>query len=312
MAPPLNVSAITLANIAASATATDGAAVLTRPIRVDGRGIGSERFGAGKRALLRVDRGTSEVAGTMAAPIGTVAVYGADLPNGLGAVGAGSSVLGNAYVSASTPTMQLFAGDNSTTRFQTNIPFTAFSNYNWVVETSSFKLTGTVAVAAGVVTGTGTDFNPEIDVGDELMLGGQLCVVTARTSDTAAVVTPAITVSAGAAGYNLAQNKWVKEYNDTEGTNPALYAVDDVGGYAVIDFGVAPPSAVPSGVTAYGANVSNIAVYKVTPTEILASGVNAGVLTGIRSRTVMWVSYAGGTGDDFSSARVHLEVSTAS
>lgn len=297
---PKNASLVKIAEIASSAAVT--AAVTTTPVRTDERGIGSERFGGGKRAILEVARGMSDVAGTMAGSLGTIAVYGADLPSGFGAPA--SPVLGNAYAASSNPNVQMFSGDGTTTVFQTNIPFAAFSNYNWIVETLSFKLTGTVTVAAGVVTGSSTNFDPEIDVGDELILGGKLCVVTARTSDTAAVVSPAINVDAGASGYNVSQNKRIKTYNDTEGTNPLLYAVDDVGGYAAIDFGVAPPSAGPS--AAVGAQAANVAVYFVTPTEILASGTNTNVKTGIRSRTMMWTVYDGDSGDDFNATSVTL------
>lgn len=302
---PLNVSIVNIANLASSATATSGTTNLTRPVRTDERGIGSERFGAGKRALLSVLRGDSDVAGTMAGSLGTVGVFGSDVPAAFGVVGA--PPLGNAFASTTTPVMQLFSGDGTTTRFQTNIPFVTFANYNWIVESTSFKLSGTVTVAAGVVTGSSTNFDPELDVGDAVMLGGQVCVCTARTSDTAAVVSPAITVTAGSTGYNMAQNKWVKAYNDTE-VLPQEYAVDDVGGYAVIDFGIAPPAVtdVP------GAQASNIAVYYKVPTEILATGANVNVRTGIRSRTMIWTNWLGNAGDDFNATRVDLEVSTAS
>jgi hypothetical protein len=53
-------------------------------------------------------------------------------------------------------------------------------------------LTGTLAIStSGVVTGTTTDFDPELNVGDTIKIGAQLFRVTARTSDTAATVTPA-------------------------------------------------------------------------------------------------------------------------
>ena len=299
---PLNATALTIATIAGAAAGAVAAS--STPVRVDERGIGSERFGGGKRALLTVDRPDGVAATGI---VGTIAVWGADLPAGLGSIT--GNVLGNAFASSTAPSSALLAGDGATLQFQTDIAFAAVSNNNWIVETNSFKLTGTVAVAAGVVTGTGTNFDPEIEVGDQLMLGGKLCVVTARTSDTAAVVSPAITVSAGAVGYSLAQNKFVKTYAAVP-SGPQQFAVTDVGGFARIDFAVAPPSAGASASTA-GANVSNIAVYKVTPVEVLAAGVHRSVRTGVRSRTVLWVANTA-PGAAVTAARVGLEVSTAS
>jgi hypothetical protein len=60
-------------------------------------------------------------------------------------------------------------------------------------------LTGTVAIAGGVVTGTNTLFNQEIGVGDVLVVNGTRFTVATRTSNTAATVTPSnVTVAAGA------------------------------------------------------------------------------------------------------------------
>ena len=52
---------------------------------------------------------------------------------------------------------------------------------------------GTIAITtAGVVTGTSTNFDPELQVGDYLKeAGGQEFICTARTSDTAAEVVKA-------------------------------------------------------------------------------------------------------------------------
>lgn len=64
-------------------------------------------------------------------------------------------------------------------------------------------LTGTLAIStAGVVTGTGTNFDPELNVGDTIKIGAQLFRVMARTSDTAATVLPAPeTAITGATAY---------------------------------------------------------------------------------------------------------------
>jgi hypothetical protein len=64
-------------------------------------------------------------------------------------------------------------------------------------------LTGTLAIATtGVVTGTGTNFDPQLNVGDTIKIGAQLFRVMTRTSDTAATVLPApATAISGATAY---------------------------------------------------------------------------------------------------------------
>jgi len=64
-------------------------------------------------------------------------------------------------------------------------------------------LTGTLAIATtGVVTGTTTNFDPELNVGDTIKIGAQLFRVMTRTSDTAATVLPAPTTAiSGATAY---------------------------------------------------------------------------------------------------------------
>jgi uncharacterized protein len=64
------------------------------------------------------------------------------------------------------------------------------------------KLTGTVAISAGTVTGTNTLFTQEVGVGSVIVVNGTRFTVTVRTSDTALTVTPAnVTVTAGADAY---------------------------------------------------------------------------------------------------------------
>ncbi len=61
-----------------------------------------------------------------------------------------------------------------------------------VVNNDLTVLTGTVDIStAGVVTGTGTNFDPQLEVGDTIKVGAQLFRVMTRTSDTAATVLPA-------------------------------------------------------------------------------------------------------------------------
>lgn len=66
---------------------------------------------------------------------------------------------------------------------------------------NDIDLTGTLAIATtGVVTGTGTLFNSEIGVGSVIVVNGVRYTITARTTNTAATVSPSPTVaiSAGA------------------------------------------------------------------------------------------------------------------
>lgn len=64
-------------------------------------------------------------------------------------------------------------------------------------------LTGTLAInTSGVVTGSGTNFDPQLNVGDTIKIGAQLFRVMTRTSDTAATVLPAPATSiSGATAY---------------------------------------------------------------------------------------------------------------
>lgn len=80
---------------------------------------------------------------------------------------------------------------------------------------------GTVAITtAGVVTGTSTNFDPELNVGDFLKeAGGQEFICTARTSDTAATVVKADggSITAVSAGTNFTiseKPKFVGKYAD--------------------------------------------------------------------------------------------------
>lgn len=79
---------------------------------------------------------------------------------------------------------------------------------------------GTVAITTGgVVTGTSTNFDPELNVGDYLKAGSQEFICTARTSDTAATVVKADggTITAVSAGTNFTiseKPKFVSNYAD--------------------------------------------------------------------------------------------------
>jgi len=72
-----------------------------------------------------------------------------------------------------------------------------------VEDAAMTALSGTLAInTSGVVTGTTTNFDPELNVGDTIKIGAQLFRVMARTSDTAATVLPAPeTAISGATAY---------------------------------------------------------------------------------------------------------------
>lgn len=64
------------------------------------------------------------------------------------------------------------------------------------------KLTGTVAISGGTVTGTNTLFTREVGVGSVFVANGTRFIVTVRTSDTALTVTPAnVTVTADTSAF---------------------------------------------------------------------------------------------------------------
>lgn len=94
---------------------------------------------------------------------------------------------------------------------------------------------GTIAITtAGVVTGTSTNFDPELQVGDYLKeAGGQEFICTARTSDTAAEVVLADggTITAVSAGTNFTiseKPKYVSNYSDGGTiTTTDVYGVDE-------------------------------------------------------------------------------------
>jgi hypothetical protein len=78
------------------------------------------------------------------------------------------------------------------------------------------KLTGTVAISAGTVTGTNTLFTQEVGVGSVIVVNGVRFTVTVRTSDTSLAVTPAnVTVAAGASAFldkSLANGFFAHDY----------------------------------------------------------------------------------------------------
>ena len=302
---PLNATLIPIASF------DIGVANITSvPVRVGSRGLGGERTAAGKRTTLTIYR-SQDGAGTNPTLDGTIAVYGMDLSN----PNAGPSN-GNAFA-ATTPSAYVFMGDGTTVAFQTNIPYVAFSNNNWLVEMPGFKLSGTFAVTtAGVVSGT-SGVAAQAKLGDKVMIGGFVSTITAYTDQDNFTITPApaATIAALAVGYNLSIDRRFKTYAASVGsTNPELFIVTSgatVNGVAcgLITFAVAPPKLIslPAATTPLGGvSVDVPCIYFGTPTEIKATAEYRFDRSGIRTRSVMW---AVGTvaANKLSAARVYLE-----
>lgn len=80
---------------------------------------------------------------------------------------------------------------------------------------TSAKLTGTVTLAAGALTGSGTNFDPELAVNDLTFINklNQIRYCATRTSDTAATVSEPGTAAAGAKIYKLTRQSSPASYN---------------------------------------------------------------------------------------------------
>ena len=306
---PINSTVIPLASFAI------GVADLTSvPIRTDERGLGGERTSAGKRAVLTIFRST-DGAGTNPTIDGTIAVYGMDVGNPQD-----GRPLGNAYATAQTPITFPFIGDGTTKTVQTNIPYVAFSNNNWLVEMPGFTLTATFAVAVtGICTGTSGVAN-QAKLGDVVVIGGFRSTITSYTSADNFTITPAPgkAISAGAKGYNVSLDRrfktWITD-GSISNTNPELFTVTSgatIDGVAcgLITFAIAPPKLIgPSTATDYlvtGVSADIPCVYFGVPTEIKPALEYRFDRSGIRSRSVMWVNGAN-VGSALSAARVYLE-----
>lgn len=263
--------------IIADVLGATSAGQITPPIRIDSRGIGTHR--TSKYARLDIRR--SDAGGV--AIVGNVTVSGADLPAAFA-----TDVIGNSYATPPTERGQSFAVAAAQTTFQTSIPYAAFSNYNWLVETPGYKCTGTVTLSGTALTGSGTAFLTELSIGDTVTIGSYRALVVSVADDTNAVLDTSGTAAALSVLYNWTPSKRFKQYAASP-SGPHQYNVTDVGGYALITLAVAPPvdPAIP-GVTALG-----LKVYRVTPATVLAAGAHIMEHTGIEAKQVMWVTFSG-------------------
>lgn len=289
---PVNATILPLANFAFGTTSPTNP---LPPVRTGERGLGSERTAAGKRAVLTIARQTNG-AGANPVVTGTVAVWGADLPNPVA-----GTPLGNAYASSVSPASFTFIGDGSTATVQTDIPYVAFSNNNFICETQAFKISGTFAVATtGVATGT-SGVASQTKLGDQIIIGGFPTFITAYTDQDTFTVTPApgVAITAGAVAINVSADRRMKTHAGTIGsTNPELFNITSgatINGVAcaLVTFAIAPAKNVgPSTASTYvtGGPVAPNCIYFVTPKQIKAAA-SFGTFdrSGVRAYSAMWV-----------------------
>ena len=161
----MSAAILTLLDTAAIAS---GGAVVNIPVLGAKYGNGSEKFGAGRPAILEVNRlydgAFDATTGTVPILNGTIAVYGADLPHpDTGAASAVQRMLGS-------------AGTTGRTVFTTttDMTYTAFSNNNYIVLQNGVPLlqgssAGQFAVTDGtgksiITLGTAAAANDKIDI----------------------------------------------------------------------------------------------------------------------------------------------------
>jgi len=128
-----------------------------------------------------------------------------------------------------------FAGVAAQVIYDTDIPYAAFANHNWLLRADASQKTGTVAVTAGskTITGTGTAFTgaaAELQIGDEVTVNGQLVTIVAIASATVATADTNFLVTA--AGVPLiVRESILRETSD--------YTLTNVGGMTRITLGAA-------------------------------------------------------------------------
>lgn len=110
----------------------------------------------------------------------------------------GGTVYGQSLLGPNNSNRNDFVGDASAVTFQTIIPYVALSNYNWVVKADKYPKAGTASTTAGsaTLTGSSTDFDGELYVGDEIEVNGERRLVIAIASDTSLTVDEAFVNSA--------------------------------------------------------------------------------------------------------------------
>ncbi|HYE07671.1 MAG TPA: hypothetical protein VEL07_19285 [Planctomycetota bacterium] len=117
----------------------------------------------------------------------------------------GATVWGANFLGEANANRQDFLATGAATTYDSALVYVAFANYNWLVKVDRSTRTGTAAVTAGskTVTGTGTDFDPELTVGDEIQINGEQRRVVSITSDTVLTVDEAFQATASGAAIFL-------------------------------------------------------------------------------------------------------------
>jgi hypothetical protein len=89
-----------------------------------------------------------------------------------------------------------------------------------VVESDMTALTGTLSIStAGVVTGAGTNFDPQMPVGTTIKIGANLYRVMSVASDTSATVSPAPATSISGATAYIWPGTWDGKFNPSTTPN---------------------------------------------------------------------------------------------
>ncbi len=144
----------------------------------------------------------------------------------------GGTVWSAKLLGLSNASRQDFLGDGVATVYQSQLPFVALANYNWIVKTDKSTRTGTATVVAGStgVTGAGTQFLTELKLGAEITINGERKVIASITSATVMTVDSAFNAAAAGASVFL---------NDDIMVATTDYTVSNVGGFAAFTFSAA-------------------------------------------------------------------------
>ena len=219
------------------------AAVTLKPIETRRR-PGTDRTAGKRPSLLRIQRSSL---------VGTVAVYAIDCPeidyNGgptstLTPAAGGTATGGTSWSSTADHWANKTQLAAAAATFQTDIPYTAFSAYNWLVRIDREDMvskSGTVTIVTGspAVTGSSSAFRKEIVVGANITIGTETKTVVAVLSDTVLLCdTPFTQTGASGLSYTALDTRAL-QYNASASAAGSRddYKVTDVGGYALITFG---------------------------------------------------------------------------
>lgn len=219
------------------------AATTLKPVETRRR-PGTDRTAGKRPSLLRIQR---------SALVGTVSVYAIDCPeidyNGgptstLTPAAGGTATGGTAWSSTADHWANKTQLAAAAATFQTDIPYAAFSNYNWLVRIDREEMvtktsTATIVTGSPIVTGAASAFRKEIVVGGLITIGTETKTVVAVISDTVLLCDTPFTQT-GASGLTItALDTRVLQYNGSASAAGSRddFKVTDVGGYGLITFG---------------------------------------------------------------------------